>query len=93
MSLSNEPMSTPSSSCGCWLPAGWYGSGGWHLRTITQEDVESRGEEGWVLKNYVGTPVAVEPCPAYRAVAQKQWNEGQAKRAAETVARPGRLRA
>ncbi len=76
-------------SCSCWMPAGWYSSGGWHLRRITQEEADA----DWMLKNYVGTPVAVEPCPAYQAVAQKSFAAERAKQAAETSGRVGRLRA
>lgn len=78
-------------SCSCWMPAGWYSSGGWHLRRITAEEIQGR-EDGWMLTNYIGTPIAVEQCPAYQAVAQKQFAAKRAEDAATTT-RAGRLRA
>lgn len=92
MSLSNEPMSTPSSSCSCWLPAGWYGSGGWHMRPVTEQDAAALGELSWTLKNYIGTPLAVEQCPLYQAAALKAHAAKQTE-AAASATRPGRLRA
>lgn len=85
MHSSPEPCSC---SCSYLQALGWYSSQGWHMRRITQAEADA--DE--LLTNYVGTPVAVERCPAYDAVAARAHAARQAEQAAQTN-RPGRLRA
>lgn len=54
--------------CGCSKPAGWWGSGGWHLRRLGAEEVHHQD----LHPSYAGTPVAMEPCPAYQAAIYDQ---------------------
>ncbi len=81
-------LSEPS-SCACWLPDGMYGQAGWHFRLITEADAKADR----FLKHYIGTPIAVEPCPAYMAVLRREHAARQTEAAADGFARPGRLRA
>lgn len=71
------------SGCSCALPPGAWGAQGWHLVRYTEEMVRRQmgiSLEEWrsaekakaavrerAIRSYVGTPVAYEPCPAYRA--------------------------
>lgn len=75
-------------ACSCYLPEGWYGFCGWHLRKVTADDAARIPQ----LANSVGVPLAVELCPGYQAVASRRQADRQAASWAGRY-NPGRLRA
>ena len=83
MSPDHEPT-----ACSCYLPEGWYGFCGWHLRKVTADDAARTPE----LANSVGVPIAVGPCHVYLAAAARRQADRQAASWADHH-RAGRLRA
>jgi hypothetical protein len=61
-------MSDLDRGCNCTMPEDWGSGGGFHYRPITQEYLEKHR----LPASYLGEPIAVEPCPAFRQAVQKR---------------------
>lgn len=81
--------------CSCDLPAGCYGSGGWHMRPVDKQDCA--GDPPVPIERYEGCFVAYERCHPYYVKVLDTWQQTRRSTPTETSPAPyqrrGRLRA
>jgi len=98
-----EAETTPrpfrSDACGCIKPADAWGSGGWHHRWLSLDEIVARiGPTGNVeadrerARHYADVSIAYEPCPAYRATVERQIASGHRRRPSTLVDASSRRR-
>jgi len=76
-------MSDLDRGCTCTLPEDWGSGGGWHMKPVSRQYATKHK----FADNMIGQPIAVEPCPHFRAVIRKKL-EDEKRRQTSTDTRP-----